>query len=186
MRNCIFIIATISLLCISCKTTESLYNGNVGDWTITGGAEWSFSSDIITGQASGELGYITTNKEYENFDLTLKFFPDETVNSGIFVNCNGNGHNPTDCYEINIWDNHANPEYKTGSIVTKAAPISNVSTGNKWNTCRIKSKNGIITAWVNGTKTAQLKGGNLGKGHIALQAGETGSIKFQLISIKEL
>jgi len=186
MKNCIYIILTAVLCTMSCKTTESLYNGNVGEWGIEGGAEWSFTSDIITGQASGELGYIMTNKKYENFDLTLKFFPDETVNSGIFINCNGTGHNPTDCYEINIWDNHPKDEYKTGSIVTKVAPAANVVTVNKWNTCRVKSKNGTVTAWINGTKTAQFKGGNLGEGHIALQAGETGTIQFQMISIKEL
>ena len=97
MSNRIITFLSVLMIFTSCKSTVTLYNGNVGDWTIDGGAEWSFSSDIITGHATGKAGYLITSKTYENFDLTLKFYPDETVNSGIFVNCIGQGYSPTDC-----------------------------------------------------------------------------------------
>ncbi len=186
MRTALLILSTLIIIATSCKSPQSLYSGNVGDWEMTGESEWSFSAHEIIGESNGKMGFLKTSKIYNDFELSLEFMPDATINSGIFIKCQNENINPDDCYEINIWDSNPKMENRSGSIVRRVPANHEVLTTNKWNTMTIKSKNGKIIAKVNGKKTATLSNDNWPAGPIALQAGETGTIKFKNIAIKEL
>jgi hypothetical protein len=170
----------------ACKSPQSLYNGNVGEWEMSGDAEWSLSSAEIVGESSGGMGFIRTLKSYDDFELSLEFLPDETINSGVFIKCQSTEIDPDVCYEINIWDSNPKTQNRSGSIVRRVPANHEVITINKWNTMSIKSKNGTITAKVNGKKTATLKGDDWLAGHLAFQAGAGGSVRFKNLNIKEL
>ncbi len=186
MKTALFLSMTLLLVIGACKSPQVLYNGNVGDWEMSGDAEWSLSATEIVGESSGEMGFIKTLKAYDNFELTLEFLPDASINSGVFIKCQSEETNPDNCYEINIWDSNPKTQNRSGSIVRRVPASHEVITINKWNTMSVKSKNGRITAKVNGQKTATLKGDDWPAGYLAFQAGEGGTIRFKNINIKEL
>ena len=182
-----FLTLTLLLfLTSSCEKPDILFQENGSDWFRAGDAHWDFSNEELIGSLDSGSGFVMTRASYSNFDLKLEFYPDSTINSGIFIRCKNPEINPFDCYEINIWDLHPNQDYRTGAIVMKSHPLERVDTINKWNLFEIKCENDRIMAWVNGTLTADLQDTMRTNGFIALQAAETGEIKFRNINIKLL
>lgn len=176
----------------SCSNTSSpkddlivLFAENADDWSIEGGAEWSFENSELVGVADSVAGLVISKASYENFELNLEFKPDSTVNSGVFVRCE-DAPSAGNCYEINIWDLHPNQDYRTGAVVTIATPLAQVQTLNSWNTYRIRCEKNKIQAWVNGTQTVDLVNELHLKGTIALQSASVGEIRFRNVKIKGL
>jgi len=155
------------------------------DWFQKGRASWKFDGDQLVGTSLGGSGFIMTNKKYQSFTLSLEFYPDTGINSGIFVRCKNKEISNKDCYEMNIWDYHPDQESRTGSIVTRAKPLVNVQTLGKWNSYKITCESNHIRTWINGKLTADIYNDDLSEGYIALQAAETGRIKFRNVKIKE-
>ncbi len=155
------------------------------EWFQEGRASWKFDGDQLIGTSLGGSGFIMTNKKYQSFTLSLEFYPDAGINSGIFVRCKNKEISNEDCYEMNIWDYHPDQESRTGSIVTRAKPLVNVQTLGKWNSYKITCESNHIRTWINGKLTADIYNDDLSEGYIALQAAETGRIKFRNVKIKE-
>ncbi|WP_281540998.1 3-keto-disaccharide hydrolase [Maribacter aestuarii] len=171
----------------SCQQGVPLFENNGNrDWIQKGDAKWEFSDDEITATLLRGSGFIMTKEVYEDFELELQFYPDETINSGIFVRCSESELSYTDCYEINIWDDHPDQNERTGAIVSRAKPILYVETTNTWNTYTIRCKGNRIKAWINGNLTADLENDDLGKGYIALQAAGLGTVRFRNIVLTVL
>ncbi len=181
----------ISLSFYGCKSLEQLDSSNseplfgpgVIDFSLKGDTEWSFLNEGFTGE--GGEGYILSPDQYDDFILTLEFMPDENVNSGVFIRCPSGIITATDCYEINIWDDHVNQEFRTGAIVTHGPPLVNENSVGKWNQYRIRTRENRIEVWLNNKKTADLTNNKSSKGHIALQA-MNGTIQFRNIFLKSL
>lgn len=171
---------------ISCLNSKVLFQENSKDWFIKGDANWNFSNNELIGKIKNGAGFIMTQQTYKDFILELEFKPDSTINSGIFIRCKNNNINPTDCYEVNIWDLHPNQEYRTGAIVMKSIPLAMVQTIDKWNTYKIKNETDHIQVWVNGILTANIRDTVLTEGYIGLQATGTGEIRFRNVKIKTL
>lgn len=159
---------------------ESLDDGVV----LLGDGLWKFENEVLTGSGD-EATYVITEGEYANFILDLDFYPVDEVNSGIFVRCPGNEIGATSCYEINIWDNHVNQDFRTGAIVTHGKPLATVMTLNQWNHYKIDVRDNQIKAYINGTLTADLTDNKTSKGTIALQAMK-GTVRFRNIKLRVL
>ncbi len=155
------------------------------EWFQEGRATWKFNGDQLVGTSLGGSGFVMTNKKYQNFTLSLEFYPDAGINSGIFVRCKNKEISNKDCYEMNIWDYHPDQESKTGSIVTRAKPLIDVQTIGKWNSYKITCESNHIRTWINGKLTVDIFNDDLSEGYIALQAAEPGRIKFRNVKIKE-
>ena len=155
------------------------------EWFQEGRASWKFDGDLLVGTSLGGSGFAMTNKKYQNFTLSLEFYPDTGINSGIFVRCKNKDISNTDCYEMNIWDFHPDQESRTGSIDTRSKPLVKVETVGKWNSNKITCKSNHIRTWINGELTADIYDDDLSEGYIALQAAEPGIIKFRNVKIKE-
>jgi hypothetical protein len=165
---------------------EDIFVEGSNKWFQEGRASWKFDVDQLIGTSLGGSGFVMTNKTYANFTLTLEFYPDAGVNSGIFVRCKDKNISNRDCYEMNIWDYHPDQESRTGSVVTRAKPLINVETAGMWNTYKINCENNHIRTWINGKLTIDIYDDDLSDGYIGLQAAETGRIKFRNVRIKEL
>ena len=76
------------------------------EWFKEGRASWKFDGDQLVGTSLGGSGFVMTNKKYQNFTLSLEFYPDAGINSGIFVRCKNKEISNKECYEMNIWDYH--------------------------------------------------------------------------------
>jgi len=186
-------IALVLFLAVSCTNPETsdsasylLFEENVNDWYKMGDASWSFVNNELIGRLDSGSGFVITQKAYKDFELTVEFKPDSTINSGVFVRCVRKEISATECYEINIWDLHPNQDYRTGAIVTRSEPLAQVETLNKWNTYKINVNGNRIQAYVNGVLTADLTDDGLVEGYIALQAAGTGEIRFRNVMVKQL
>lgn len=168
----------------SCQRPTPLFEPGMTNWEEKGEASWQFDTGGFGGTANDNAGMLVTKQTYQDFELTLEFQPDSTVNSGIFIRCANQELSFTDCYEINIWDLHPNQSFRTGAIVARASPLDFVQTLNKWNTYRIKCQGDRIQAWVNGVLTADLRDSSRPSGYIALQAAGTGRINFRNVQLK--
>ena len=171
------------LIMISCNPSGNLFQENSDNWEKFGNAQWSFTEGILTGKVEDGAGFIMTKQVYQDFELTLEFKPDSTINSGVFIRCSKKELSATECHEINIWDLHPNQDFRTGAIVTKAIPLSHVETLNKWNTYMIKAEKDSIQVWINDILTATIQYQNPTKGFIGLQAAGTGEISFRNIKL---
>ncbi|MEX0316224.1 MAG: DUF1080 domain-containing protein [Allomuricauda sp.] len=173
-----------------CKSKEhkaiSLFEENSDAWFVDGDSKWKFANNELIGVADSTSGFVITHGRYSNFELSLEFQPDSTINSGVFVQCARPEMSAEDCHELNIWDLHPNQDFRTGSIVTKVKPYEIVETLNKWNTYRAVTENGNIKVYVNDVLTSSIDKDTLVEGHIGLQAMGNGSIKFRNIKLKEI
>lgn len=182
----LFLATLLLCCCISCNPSRILFQPNSQDWKAYGDANWNFNNNELVGIIADGAGFVITQQPYQNFILELEFKPDSTINSGVFIRCQKQDINPTDCYELNIWDLHPDQDNRTGAIVTKTKPLAYVETINKWNTYKIKAENNHIQVWINGVMTADTKDSALSNGYIGLQARGTGKIQFRNLKIKTL
>jgi len=157
---------------------------SIDRWAQSGGASWEIRKGVITGTGTDDPGFLVSPLVYETFDLTVEFKPDGDVNSGILIQC----HDPTNlqidnCYEINIWDDHPDQQYRTGAIVLHASPpLVALDTVGQWNRYRISASPSRVSVWLNGTLTAQLDDPVQKDGYIALQS-VNGVVKFRRLKI---
>ncbi len=183
-----FLTLAIILFSIACNSGSGadvkLFTEENRDWIISGEAEWKFEKKELVGLTKDNSGFIMTKNPYDNFYLELEFFPDSTINSGVFVRCTEMDISATECYEINIWDEHPNQQWRTGAIVGRTKPMSKVSTINQWNTYKIKCSEDRIEAWINESKVVDLKDNSLTNGFIGLQAMGNGTIRFRNVVLR--
>ena len=187
MTMLLFVLAAVLFNCKSEQNKDILlFVEHAEDWISGGDAKWSFINDNLVGVADSSAGFVMTKDKYRNFELTLEFNPDSTINSGVFVRCLNIELSNIDCYEMNIWDLHPDQKSRTGSVVSRAEPDAYVETLNTWNTYRILCEDKKITTWVNKIKTIDMENEDLIEGYIALQAAETGTIQFRNVRLKPL
>lgn len=178
---------TILICCIVCGCTSSVpVTYNEETWTTYGDADWAFDGTELVATIDSGAGFVMTNVVFETFLLHVEFFPDDSINSGVFIHCQNSALSATDCYEINIWDHHPNQEFRTGAVVMRAPPLHHVATVNQWNEYRIRKSENRIQAWINDTQVVDLIDSDLKRGQIALQASGSGSITFRNIAITVL
>ena len=180
----------LSLVFEDCYTQQSgqrvLFSEKGEDWIIGGEANWEFSDGILEGDASEGDGFVMTKETFKYFQLELEFYPDQQVNSGVFIRCAEAVLSASDCYEINIWDNHPNQSARTGAVVSRSEPLQTVQTNEQWSTYKIISSPTGIQAWINDIQVVDLKDRDLGEGFIALQAANKGGIRFRNVSLQLL
>ena len=158
---------------------------NPGDWSPVGEATWRYAGKQIVGTVTGgQEGAFMSRRTYDDFELTLDFKPDSTVNSGIFLRCTERAIDPQTCYEFNIWDNNPNPTYRTGGVVLRAEPLAHVETIGHWNTYRLRLQGDRLQAWVNGTMVANLRDRKIAEGYVGLQASGEGTVRFRGVRVR--
>jgi len=184
------LIITVLLLNSSCKNSQALFQESASNWEKNGNATWEFSDGVLTGSITRGNSFVVTNDKYDDYILEMEFYPDDVINSGVYIRCEEKVYNTDVCYEVNISDNNATVDNRTGSIVPIAAPLVESKTNNKWNTFKIKTEGDHIQVWTNGILTAEATDSSHSSGYIALQAlgnnQTNGSIKFKNIKITSL
>jgi hypothetical protein len=179
------------------KKFKSLFNGkDLTGWKTHGTEKWYVQKGelICENGPDKEYGYLSTDKNYKNFILTLKFKQVKNGNSGVFIRSSIEG------IKISGWQVEVAPiGLHTGGIyesygrgwLKQPAPEDekNLRVG-KWNKMRIEVDGDHVTSWLNGKKMVELTDEKLGKGigFIALQIHNGGDIKvvWKDIMIKEL
>jgi len=149
-------------------------------WNRIGDTLWTVSASVAEAGPAEAIGFLVSNEQYDDVTISVEFWIEDDTNSGIFTRCRRpTTITPDDCYEVNIWDNHPQQEFRTGSIVMRQSPLAHVDTLGRWNQCRIDLRGNTITVTMNGVVTAQLDDDSLPRGYIALQYGGKGVVRFR-------
>ena len=175
----------------------SLFNGkDLTGWTIHGTEKWYIENGelICESGPDKQYGYLSTDKSYYNFELSVQFKLEANGNSGVFIRSGIEGT------KISGWQVEvAPPEQHTGGIyesygrgwlIQPKPEDEKMLKADDWNTMRILVKNDEVTTWLNNKKMVHLKDEKIGegKGFIALQIHDGGGIKvrWKNIIIKEI
>lgn len=176
---------------------KSLFNGkDLTGWTVHGTEKWYVENGELVCESGPDkqYGYLSTDKQYKNFILDLKFKLEANGNSGVFIRSGIEGT------KIRGWQVEVAPpgsstggiyeSYGRGWLIKPTAEAEKNLKPDSWNTMRIRMVNDQVTTWLNGKKMIQLKDDKLGQGDgfIALQIHDGGGIKVRWkdIQVKEL
>jgi hypothetical protein len=189
LTSFLFFLASVSIT--AQKTT--LFNGkDLSGWKIHGTEKWYVEDGLLVCESGPEekYGYLSTEKTYDDFTLTLEFKQEANGNSGVFfrstlegtkisgwqVEVAPPGHNSGGIYE----------SYGIGWLIKPAPEKDKALKMGDWNRMKIKVVGEKVTTWINGTQMISFtdqKIGN-GKGSIALQIHDGGGIKVKWRNLK--
>lgn len=175
----------------------SLFNGkDLTGWTIHGTEKWYVQNGelICESGPDKQYGYLSTDKMYYNFELSVQFKLEANGNSGVFIRSGIEGT------KISGWQVEVAPaeqhtggiyeSYGRGWLVQPKPEDEKMLKADDWNTMLILVNNDEITSWLNGKEMIHLKDEKIGagKGFIALQIHDGGGIKvrWKNLLIKEL
>lgn len=161
---------------------------DLSNWSQIGDAAINIDNNSASNSGPREASnYIVSTDTYKDVRLSVEFLIDAATNSGIFVRCSDSESvSPETCYEINIWDEHENPDHRTGSIVLMAPPVAHVNTVGEWSTMQIEAVDDLIVVEVNGVETVRFRNDKFASGHVALQFGAGGSLQFRNVRLEAL
>jgi len=175
------------------QKAASLFNGkDLTGWTIHGTEKWYVENGelICESGPDKQYGYLSTNKNYKNFELTVEFKQEANGNSGVFFRSSIDG------VKISGWQCEVAPlnhhtggiyeSYGRGWLIQPDSTHEKYLKTGKWNKLKLKVVGGEVTTWLNGHQMIYFKDEKIGTGNgfIALQIHDGGGIKVRWKKIK--
>ncbi len=200
MKKYLFLVLTVFLSVAvfgGAGDWKPLFNGkNLDGWKIHGTEKWFVEDGLLVCESGPdeEYGYLSTEKNYDDFELELEFLQEADGNSGVFFRSTFEGT------RVNGWQVEvAPPNHDTGGIYESygrgwLARIpdekEHILQMGQWNTMKIRVVGGRVTTWLNGQQMVDLEDEKIaeGKGAIALQIHDGGGIrvKWRNMRVREL
>jgi hypothetical protein len=177
--------------------TGPLFNGkDLTGWKVYGTEKWYMEDGLLVCESGPdkEYGYLGTEKQFKDFELSLEFKQGADGNSGVFFRSSIEGT------RITGWQAEvAPPGHNTGGIYESYGrgwliqPDPEKDTYLKfgeWNIMKLRVEGNRVETWLNGQKMIMLEDEKIGQatGIIALQIHSGGGIKvyWRNIEIREL
>lgn len=197
-------LVTICLVCLLCwaggvdgKGKKNLFNGkNLDGWKIHGTEKWYVEDGVLVCESGPDkkYGYLSTEKDYKDFELTLEFKQEANGNSGVFIRSTFEGT------KVSGWQVEVAPpnrdtggiyeSYGRGWLVKIPDEKEDILNMGEWNKMKIRVVGGQVTTWLNGEQMVDINDDKIakGKGAIALQIHDGGGIKvrWRKLKVKEL
>lgn len=170
------------------KAQELLFNGkNLDGWTIHGTELWYVKDGLLVCESGPDkaYGYLSTDKYYDDFELTLEFKQEANGNSGVFIRSTVEGT------KVSGWQVEVAPpgsdtggvyeSYGRGWLIKPDKSKDSALKMGEWNEMKIRVVGDKITTWLNGTPMIELEDEKIGngKGSVALQIHDGGGIKVR-------
>lgn len=179
------------------QSTTKLFNKkDLSGWTIHGTEKWYVEDGEIVCESGPdkEYGYLSTNKNYKNFILSLKFKQEANGNSGVFFRSTIEGTKingwQVEVAPLNMFTGGIYESYGRGWLIKPKPEDEKYLKEGKWNKMKIQVIGDEVTTWLNGHQMIHLKDEKIGKGEgfIALQIHSGGGIKVRWkdLKIKEM
>ena len=182
---------------VSAQNYTPLFTGkDLKGWITHGTEKWYVEDGLLICESGPDkqYGYLSTKKDYYNFELLAEFKQEADGNSGIFFRSTFEGT------KVSGWQVEVAPpghdsggiyeSYGRGWLVQIPDDKENILIPGDWNQMKIKAENGRIITWLNGVQMADLDDQKIavGKGAIALQIHSGGGIKvkWRNLLIREL
>jgi hypothetical protein len=165
-----------------------LFNGvDLEGWTVHGTEQWYVEDGDLVCESGPDAayGYLRTNAQYTDFELTLEFKQEADGNSGVFF------RSTLDGVVISGWQAEVAPpglftggiyeSYGRGWLIQPPPDRDHALRMGEWNQMRIRVVGPRVTTWLNGTEMVDLTDETIGQatGHIALQIHDGGGIKVR-------
>jgi hypothetical protein len=179
----------LTLICIfTVKAQESLFNGkDLEGWTLHGTELWYVEDGLLVCESGPDkqYGYLSTNKHYDDFELTLEFKQEANGNSGVFIRSTVEGT------KVSGWQVEVAPpgndtggiyeSYGRGWLIKPDKSKDSALKMGAWNQMKIRVVGDQIITWLNGTQMVELVDEKIGKGKgsVALQIHDGGGIKVR-------
>lgn len=198
MRHTIILLFLLSFFTAkSQQDFTSLFNAkDLTGWTIHGTEKWYVENGELVCESGPDkqYGYLSTDKSYYNFELSVQFKLEANGNSGVFIRSGIEGTKISGWQvEVAPPDQHTGGIYESygrGWLIQPKPEDEKMLKADDWNTMLIRVYNDEITSWLNGKEMVYLKDEKIGtgKGFIALQIHDGGGIKvrWKNLLIKEL
>ena len=197
MKHIFITLLSLTTMVSATAQKTSLFNGfDLEGWNIHGTEKWYVEAGVLICESGPkeEYGYLSTDKFYDDFILTLEFKQEANGNSGVFF------RSTLDGTKISGWQVEvAPPNHDTGGIyesygrgwlIKPDAKKDKALKMGEWNKMKIRMVGEKVTTWLNGKKMVYLSDEKIGagKGAIALQIHDGGGIKvmWRNINIKTL
>ncbi|NJB86368.1 hypothetical protein GGR26_002136 [Lewinella marina] len=196
MKNIIPLLGLLFMMSCSRQTTD-LFNGeSLAGWEVHGTEKWYVEDGELVCESGpdAEYGYLSTEKFYDDFELTLEFKQEADGNSGVFIRSTFEGTKVSG-WQVEV----APPGHDTGGIyesygrgwIIKPDPEKDSALKmGEWNKLKIRAVGPKVTTWLNGVQMVELEDEKIGqgKGAVALQIHDGGGIKVRWrdIEIKPL
>ena len=173
----------------------SLFNGeNLDGWQVHGTEQWFVENGELVCESGPDAayGYLTTDRTFRDFDLTLDFRQEADGNSGVFFRSSVEGTT------VSGWQAEVAPpglftggiyeSYGRGWLIQPDPALDAALRMGDWNTMRVRAVGNRVTTWLNGTRMVDLvdEGVGAGTGSIALQIHDGGGIKVRWRNIHVL
>ena len=184
----------LSLVAVSINAQKvTLFNGiDLSGWNIHGTELWYVEDGLLVCESGPEekYGYLSTEKYYDDFILTLEFKQEANGNSGVFFRSTLEGT------KISGWQVEVAPpgknsggiyeSYGRGWLIKPKPEKDKALKMGYWNKMKIKVEGDKVITWINGTRMISLTDQKLGegKGSIALQIHSGGGIKVKWRNLK--
>ena len=187
-----FILLSLAAAPINAQKT-TLFNGiDLSGWNVHGTELWYVEDGLLVCESGPEekYGYLSTEKYYDDFILTLEFKQEANGNSGVFFRSTLEGT------KISGWQVEVAPpgknsggiyeSYGRGWLIKPKPEKDKALKMGYWNKMKIKVEGDKIITWINGTRMISLTDQKLrdGKGSIALQIHSGGGIKVKWRNLK--
>ena len=171
----------------------NLFNGqNLDGWINHGVELWYVENGLLVCESGpkAEYGYLSTEKFYDDFELTLEFKQEADGNSGVFFRSTFEGT------KVTGWQVEVAPpgkdsggiyeSYGRGWLIKPEPEKDKALKMGEWNQMKIQVIGDSIKTWLNGTEMVSLTDDKIGegKGAIALQIHDGGGIKVLWRNIK--
>lgn len=170
------------------KKPVKLFNGkDLTGWKINGTEKWFVEKGELICESGPDkgYGYLTTDKFYKNFDLSLKFKQEANGNSGVFFRSTVTGTKVAG-WQVEV----APPNHDTGGVYESygrnwLVQIPEEKEGflkmGEWNTLRIRVVGDHVQTWLNGNAMVDFSDAKIGAadGSIALQIHDGGGIRVR-------
>jgi hypothetical protein len=175
------------------QKAQRLFNGkDLNGWTIHGTEKWYVEKGELVCESGPDkqYGYLSTDKTYKDFELTLLFKQEANGNSGVFFRSSIEG------VKISGWQVEVAPlnkhtggvyeSYGRGWLIQPKPEDEQWLKQGEWNDLKIKVVGGEVTTWLNGHQMITLKDDKIaaGNGFIALQIHDGGGIKVRWKNIR--
>jgi len=197
MKIRLLIIYLFYSLVTNAQNKVSIFNGkDLSGWKIHGTEKWFVENGNLVCESGPDkqYGYLSTNKTYKNFELTLEFKQEANGNSGVFFRSSIDG------VKISGWQCEVAPinhhtggiyeSYGRGWLIQPDSTKEKYLKTGKWNKLKLRVVGDEVTTWLNGHQMIYIKDEKIGAGNgfIALQIHDGGGIKvrWKKIMIKEL
>ncbi|WP_431123419.1 3-keto-disaccharide hydrolase [Flagellimonas flava] len=195
MRNYTLLFALLFACFIgnSQQQTIDLFNGeNLDGWVNHGSEKWYVENGLLVCESGpkAEYGYLSTEQNYKNFELTLEFKQESDGNSGVFIRSTFEGT------KVSGWQVEVAPpnkhtggiyeSYGRGWLIKPDAEKEKALKMGEWNTLKIVANGPSVTSWLNGVEMVHISDEKIGQGEgaVALQIHDGGGIKVKWRNIK--